>query len=109
VWNFHPGLFPFLQDSDAVKQSFPGAEIPRERVLQIECPDGASAFSPRLARQRLPWQNGRQPQRGCGECGVIDETNVRSRIAVENVGWMMTQGNACRATLGFGAESRRIS
>lgn len=35
---------------------------------QTECPDGALASSPRLARQRLAWvihQPSQQPQRGC--------------------------------------------
>ncbi len=30
----------------------------------------------------------------------------RNRVAVENVGGMLTQDSACRATLGFGAECR---
>src|SRR2546425_11275038 len=32
--------------------------------------------------------------------------NNANGVAVENVCWTMTQGSACRATLGFGTESR---
>ena len=32
--------------------------------------------------------------------------NSRNRVAVGNVGWTLTQGSSCLATLGFGPESR---
>ena len=41
----------------------------RERAPRFECPNGASASSPRLARQCLPWvtgQHGKKRQRRCG-------------------------------------------
>jgi hypothetical protein len=46
-----------------------GAEAKRNN------PNGITTSSPRLARQRLPWgivQTNHQPQRGCGECRVVD-------------------------------------
>ena len=48
-----------------------------------------------------------QPQRGCGKCRKrwADE-NGRNRVAVGNFLRTLTQGSACRATLGFGTESR---
>src|SRR5438309_9378550 len=105
-------------------------------VARIECPKGASASSPRLARQRLPWVHVRkwkQRQRRCGPqpnvaatplrwvtnqtnrttatrlwptSHATDGTNGHNRVAVWDVCWTMTQRSALRATLGFGAESR---
>jgi hypothetical protein len=78
------------------------------RTLPLECPNGASASSPRLARTRLPWVNvikWKQPQRGCGKYDI--EQNSHNRVAVENIDGMFTQGSPLmRPTLGFGTESR---
>src|SRR6266699_3128313 len=99
-------------------------------------PKGIVCFSPRLARQRLPWVrvwNRKQRQRRCGPQPNVAATplrwvthqtnrttstrlwqnrarwdggNGRNRVAVEIFVWTVTQGSAFRATLGFGTESR---
>src|SRR6266576_1376029 len=73
-------------------------------------PQGASASSPRLARQCLPWVIVKQIiNRNAGVSNVPrDGVNGkgRNRVAVGDVWWTMTQGSSCLATLGFGTESR---
>ena len=47
------------------------------KVSRIECPNGASASSPRLARQRLPWGHRptiHQPQRGCATSAFVSRS-----------------------------------
>ena len=83
-------------------------------------PKGIASFSPRLARQRLPWVrvwNRKQHRRRW----VTNQTNrttstrlwpfVREWESPQprcgwDLCWTMTQGSAFRATLGFGTESR---
>jgi len=70
-------------------------------------------LQPKVGVQRLPWvrvPKSNQRQRRCGRgqalVAVRKDRMGRNRVAVADVGWTMTQGSSCLATLGFGTESR---